>query len=275
MSKRMESVEMRISNLAKNSRANSVIPSNASRAGSNEAASPRVAGHPLDTSILDQKIKAAVEPMHKALGLLKADVTSLQQAQQKLDKPDDTSSLTQVPSGSRDNTQTNGTHANGIHLAGFPENRIHVLEQAIQVCKKTVEGLSRQHQNLTTVEICKNIVHEIREMYPHTSPASKREIDGLRLACQQLIPRVDALDAHVANFNRSLEAAKMNISSVASLADGAAKCAKAALDEVKKIKADSEKAMGQLTAGTSADPNEGETRPMLRESVGDSIMRTQ
>src|SRR5262249_27123281 len=70
MSKRMESVEMRISNLAKNSRANSVMPSSTSRAGSDEVASPRVASRSLDTSILDQKIKTAVEPIHKILSLL-------------------------------------------------------------------------------------------------------------------------------------------------------------------------------------------------------------
>ena len=258
MSKRMESVEMRMSNLAKNSRANSVMPSSTSRAGSNEAASPRIANRSLDTSILDQKIKAAVEPIHKILGLLKADIVCLQQAQQKPDKPEDTAS--------RGNTQTNGIQTDRVHHVNVAEDRIHMLEQAILVCRKGIEELTRQHHNLTTVDMCKKIVDEIRQMYPQISPASTKELDSLRLVLQQLIPRIDGLDARVTNF----EVSKTRLDGVASLAHGAAAGAKAALDEVKKIKADIEKTTEQLKAGTFTKPDMGETRPMLRESVSDA-----
>jgi len=271
MSKRIESVEMRISNLAKNSRANSVMPSSTSRAGSDEAASPRVASRSLDTSILDQKIKVAVEPIHKILSLLKAAIINLQQAQQKSNNPDHTSSATQVSLGSNTSAQTNGIQADGVHLVNAAQDKIHRLEQTVAVCRKGIEELSRQHQNLTTVEMCKSIVDEIRQMYPQISPASKKEIDNLRLTFQQLISRVDGVDAHVANFNGNLAATNTSVDSVTSLAHGAAEQAQAALDEVKKIKVDMEKTTEKLKAGTLTDP--GEMRPTPRESVSDTVVK--
>jgi hypothetical protein len=188
--------------------------------------------------------------------LLKADVINLQRAQQKPNKPDDTLSSTQVPP-----TQTNGIQAHGVHITNFAEDRIHKLEQAAVVCRNGLEELSRQHQNLTTVDMCKSIVDEIRQMYPQISPASKKEIDTLRLDFQQLIARVHGLDARVGN--------------VASLAHGVAAGTQAALDEMKKIKVDIEKTMEQLKAGTFTDPDTRETRPMLRESVSDATHEIQ
>ena len=268
LSKRMESVEMRISNLAKNSRANSVMPSSTSRAGSNEAVSPQFASRSLDTSILDQKIKITVEPIHKLLDLLKADIISLQQ---KSNKPDHTSSATQVLPRPITSAQANGIQADSVHPIHGTEDKIHMLEQAVLVCKQGLEELSKQHQNLTTVEMCKKILDEIRQMYPQISPASKEEIDNLRLTFQQLISRVNGLDGHVANFSGSLTATRTHVDSMASFTHGAATRAQSALEEVKNIKVDIEKAMERLKGGSLTESNTGEMRPTPRESVSGDV----
>lgn len=267
MSKRIEAVEMRISNLVKNSRATSVMPSSTSRAGSNEADSPRVASRALDAINMDQKIKVAIEPIQKVMASLEADIVSLRQAQQKSNKPDDASPA------SRSNAQTNGVQPDGVRHTNGAEDRIRMLEQTVLVCRKGLEELSRQHQNLTTAEMCKSIVDEMRQMYPQLSPATKKEIDNLRFTFQQLMSRFDELKAHVANFDGSLAATNARVDTVASLAHGAAAGNREALDEVKKIKVDVGMTIGQLNAGTIADLDTGEMRPTLRQSVSDAITK--
>jgi hypothetical protein len=246
------------------------MPSSTSRAGSDEAVSPRVDSRSLDTSILDQKIKATAEPIHKLLGLLKADIISLQQ---KSNKPDQTSSATQVSPQSITNAQANGIQVDGVHRVHVTDDKIHKLEQAVLVCKQGLEELSKQHQNLTTVEMCKRILDEIRQMYPQISPTSKEEIDNLRLTFQQVISRVDVLGGHVAKFNGGLAATKTTVESVASYTHGVAARAQSALDEVKKLKVDFENTMEQLKAGTFMGSDTREMRPAPRESVSGAVVQ--
>jgi len=163
-----------------------------------------------DVATLEQedmyiKIREVVNPLQE---LLKAHEDKLARASQlDLDLNRILAGLgmehVRHPNGSQSNgSQSNGqsgSNANGIHYTHIPQSKAEELEQRIQVISQGLDSLHKQHQQLTTTDMCKAIVAKIREMYPDIFPATKKEIDNIRFHLQSTNNR---LNETIASLNK-------------------------------------------------------------------------
>ena len=96
--------------------------------------------------------------------------------------------------GSQSNVQS-GSNTSGIHYTHIPQNKSEELEERIQVISQGLDTLHKQHQQLTTTNMCKAMVAKIREMYPDIFPATKKEIDNIRCHLQSINNKLNEVTA--------------------------------------------------------------------------------
>lgn len=187
------------------------LTTSSSRATSMEVGSPRMsngtAGGTLEQGNVNEKIAGAIKPLQDLVQAQQTELARFHNLDLDLNRILAGLGLEHVrhPDGSV-TTQTNGTTStNGIQYAHIPQNKVDELEQKIQVLQMGISDLARQHQNLTTAEMCNTIVKTVEKMYPQIFPATQKEIEKLANLIQLLNMRMNGTDTEVDKLNSVIE----------------------------------------------------------------------